>query len=49
MKKNGFMILVLPIITTANTNAGWKYEFDYVEPIQFTKYVVKQYYNWHCI
>lgn len=40
--------LVLPIITTANTNAGWKYEFDYVEPIQFTKYGVKQYYNWHC-
>lgn len=40
--------LVLPVITTANTNAGWKYEFDYIEPIQFTKYGVKQYYNWHC-
>jgi len=40
--------LVLPVIVRANTNAGWKYEFDYIEPIQFTKYGVKQYYNWHC-
>ena len=37
-----------PYVAEANKKAGWNYEYDFVEPIQFTKYKLNQYYNWHC-
>ena len=37
-----------PYIKIANQNAGWNFEWDYSEQIQFTKYKLNQYYDWHC-
>ncbi len=37
-----------PYIQTANRMAGWNYEWDRSESIQFTKYKLNQYYDWHC-
>jgi PKHD-type hydroxylase len=31
----------------ANTQAGWNFEWDYCEPMQFTQYVGGDYYDWH--
>ncbi len=39
--------LVLPYIKDANQKAGWNWFFDRIEPIQFTKYGVNQFYDWH--
>jgi PKHD-type hydroxylase len=39
--------LILPYINTANESAGWKYEWDWAEQIQFTKYGINQFYGWH--
>jgi PKHD-type hydroxylase len=39
---------ILPYIKTANTNAGWNFQWDWSENIQFTKYGKNQFYNWHC-
>lgn len=40
--------IINPYVQQSNEKAGWNYEYDYVEPIQFTKYKLNQYYNWHC-
>lgn len=40
--------LILPILHTANKNAGWNFQIDWSESCQFTMYQKKQYYNWHC-
>ena len=32
----------------ANQDAGWNFQWDWSEPIQFTYYTKKQYYGWHC-
>jgi len=37
-----------PFVHEANKNAGWNFEWDWSEPIQFTKYKLNQYYDWHC-
>jgi PKHD-type hydroxylase len=37
-----------PYIKVANQNAGWNFEWDHSEQIQFTKYKLNQYYDWHC-
>ena len=37
-----------PYVRDANKKANWNYDYDYVEPIQFTKYKLNQFYNWHC-
>jgi PKHD-type hydroxylase len=39
--------LVHPFIRTANESAGWRYEWDYSEAFQFTKYNVGGFYGWH--
>tara|TARA_R110000803_G_scaffold210837_1_gene284228 strand:- start:3167 stop:3799 length:633 start_codon:yes stop_codon:yes gene_type:complete len=38
---------ILPYIHQANKNAGWNFDFDISESCQFTKYKLKQYYDWH--
>jgi PKHD-type hydroxylase len=38
---------VHPYVHIANENAGWNFEWDRSEQIQFTKYKVGQYYDWH--
>ena len=37
-----------PYIHRANKLAGWNFEWNRSEPIQFTKYKLNQYYDWHC-
>ncbi len=37
-----------PYIHLANKNAGWNFEWDWSESMQFTKYSKNQFYNWHC-
>ena len=37
-----------PYVKVANKNAGWNFEWDASEQIQFTKYKINQYYDWHC-
>ena len=34
-------------VKTANINAGWNFQWEKSEPIQFTKYKLNQFYNWH--
>jgi len=36
-----------PIVDRANREAGWNFEWDYSEPVQFAKYSTKKYYGWH--
>ena len=37
-----------PYINEANKKAGWNFDWEYSEQIQFTKYKLNQYYDWHC-
>tara|TARA_R100000687_G_scaffold58703_1_gene47292 strand:+ start:262 stop:864 length:603 start_codon:yes stop_codon:yes gene_type:complete len=37
-----------PYIHTANRNAGWNFQWDFSESMQFTKYNKGQFYHWHC-
>jgi PKHD-type hydroxylase len=39
--------LINPYIHEANKKAGWKYDIDYGESFQFTKYGLNQFYGWH--
>lgn len=39
--------IIHPFIAEANKNAGWNYQWDFTEPVQFTKYGLNQYYHWH--
>ena len=39
---------IYPYVHTANKNAGWNFDWDCCEDIQFTKYKIGQYYDWHC-
>ena len=39
--------LLYPYLNNANENAGWKYEHEVSEHIQFTKYGLNEYYGWH--
>lgn len=36
-----------PYLNEANQKAGWNWEYDYSEPLQFTKYDKDQFYGWH--
>tara|TARA_R110000751_G_scaffold194862_1_gene300246 strand:- start:2527 stop:3165 length:639 start_codon:yes stop_codon:yes gene_type:complete len=38
---------VQPYIARANKLAGWNFQWDWSEPMQFTKYKLNQYYDWH--
>jgi len=37
-----------PFIHFANEAAGWNFQWDFTEEIQFTKYKLNQHYSWHC-
>ena len=37
-----------PYVHEANKQAGWKFDWDWSESCQFTKYKHNQYYDWHC-
>ena len=39
--------LLRPYLDQANEAAGWKYDYDISEEIQFTKYGLNQFYGWH--
>jgi len=39
--------LIHPFIHTANDQAGWKYQWDFSESFQFTKYHKGGFYGWH--
>jgi len=39
--------LILPFIDEANQKAGWFYQWDQCEAVQFTQYTVGDYYRWH--
>ena len=36
-----------PYVHMANKNAGWNFDWDWSENIQFTKYKLNQFYDWH--
>ena len=38
---------IKPFIEEANKKAGWNYDWDFSEDIQFTRYEKNQYYGWH--
>ena len=40
--------LVNPYVQKANINSGWKFQWDWSEDIQFTRYAEGEYYGWHC-
>lgn len=39
--------LIIPFLHTANKNAGWNFDIDYLEVPQFTKYSGGGFYGWH--
>jgi PKHD-type hydroxylase len=39
--------LLKPYINRANEMAGWNFEWDYTETLQYTRYVEGQFYEWH--
>ena len=38
---------IIPYVTQANINANWNFELNGFESLQFTKYDVGQFYDWH--
>jgi PKHD-type hydroxylase len=40
--------MIKPFVEEANKNAGWNFQIDGSEDAQFTKYKLKQFYDWHC-
>jgi PKHD-type hydroxylase len=39
---------IQPYVDLANAEAKWNFDWDWSEPIQFTKYKLNEYYDWHC-
>tara|TARA_R100000742_G_C4270966_1_gene89770 strand:- start:849 stop:1529 length:681 start_codon:yes stop_codon:yes gene_type:complete len=39
---------ILPFVHEANRQAGWNFDWDWSEDIQFTIYKKNQFYDWHC-
>ena len=37
----------LDVTNTVNTNAGWNFNIDTIEPLQYGEYNKNQYYGWH--
>ena len=45
---NPFIFSLLhPYLNTANRSAGWNFQYDYSESVQFTSYKDHQHYGWH--
>lgn len=38
---------IIPLVESANYNAGWKWDIDFYEPFQFTVYNPSGFYGWH--
>jgi PKHD-type hydroxylase len=38
---------IWPYIREANKQAGWNFDWDFTEDMQFTKYGLNQFYGWH--
>tara|TARA_Y100001951_G_C11272531_1_gene259711 strand:+ start:186 stop:815 length:630 start_codon:yes stop_codon:yes gene_type:complete len=38
---------IIPYVNLANKNAGWNFEWDCSEDIQFTHYQINYHYDWH--
>ena len=38
---------IWPFIHQANKEAGWNFDWDFTEDMQFTKYGLNQFYGWH--
>ena len=38
---------IMPYVFEANKNAGWNFNFEISEKMQFTKYGLNQHYGWH--
>jgi len=39
--------MISEFVHIANKNAGWNFQWDWIEPIQFTSYGKNEYYGWH--
>ena len=39
---------IQPFVRAANKNAGWNFEWDFTEQVQYTEYKKGQFYGWHC-
>jgi PKHD-type hydroxylase len=39
--------IIWDFVNQANTSAGWNFNWDYTEDLQFTKYSPGQFYGWH--
>src|SRR5210317_146457 len=39
--------LILPYVHIANKNAGWGFDWNWSESVQFTKYKPDEFYTWH--
>ena len=39
--------LLCPFVHIANDSAGWKYDLDWFESVQISKYKKNQHYSWH--
>jgi PKHD-type hydroxylase len=39
--------LIDPFIKDANEKAGWNFQYNFTESLQFTSYQKNQFYNWH--
>ena len=39
---------IQPYVHQANASAGWNFQWDHSESMQFTQYKKGQYYDWHC-
>jgi|TARA_R110002020_G_scaffold4968_3_gene21243 PKHD-type hydroxylase len=38
---------IIPYVRIGNQNAGWNFDFDWCESIQFTNYEPGEFYGWH--
>lgn len=39
--------LLIPYLNIANFSANWRFDYDFIQDIQFTKYGLNQFYGWH--
>ena len=39
--------LIFPFVSEANKNAGWNFQYEKSEAVQFTEYKPGQHYDWH--
>ena len=47
LKDSWLFNLIWPYVNEANKSAGWNFQWDFTEELQFTKYCPGQFYGWH--